>query len=186
MWPFWISNALWTRAIVFYCCKRILRSWQSWPRPKKWLCQTWVWGELPCAQKNSTIKPKASQRTTLITKHTGSNPNAIQDHHMKCHQHPPWEITSPTEEVRLHDVASLLHVGCHTLLSGVACYDFQQCMRFSAVPLNLHQDLGHSGWRWKSTSFRIIMTLVPAKLATSSMRHLENKKHVKQSWFARV
>src|SRR3954466_654991 len=28
-----------------------------------------------------------------------------------------------------------------TLLGGVTCYDFQQCMRVSAVPLDLHQDL---------------------------------------------
>src|ERR1041384_7589647 len=41
------------------------------------------------------------------------------------------------------------------LLGRVTCYDFQQGMRVSAVPLNLHQDLGHSGCRWKSTSFRI-------------------------------
>src|SRR3954463_15647461 len=68
-----------------------------------------------------------------------------------------------------------------TLLGGVTCYDFQQCMRVSAVPHDLHQDLCHSGWRWKSTSFRIIMTLVPAKLTTCSMRHLDDKINVKQS-----
>jgi hypothetical protein len=32
-----------------------------------------------------------------------------------------------------------------TLLGGVTCDDFQQCMRISAVPLDLHQDLGHGG-----------------------------------------
>src|ERR1043165_2095498 len=37
------------------------------------------------------------------------------------------------------------------LLGGVTCYDFQQGMRVPAVPLDLHQDLGHSGWQWKST-----------------------------------
>src|SRR3954464_11714035 len=57
----------------------------------------------------------------------------------------------------------------------VTCYDFQQGMRVPTVPLNLHQDLGHSGWRWKSTSFRIIITLVPAKLTTCSVRHPEDK-----------
>src|ERR1041384_1598894 len=56
-----------------------------------------------------------------------------------------------------------------TLLSGVTCDDFQQCMRVSAVPLDLHQNLGHSGWRWKSTSFRIITTLIAAKLTTCSV-----------------
>src|SRR3954465_11633181 len=35
-----------------------------------------------------------------------------------------------------------------TLLGGVTCYEFQQYMRVSAVPLDLHQDLGHSGRRW--------------------------------------
>src|SRR3954471_15577601 len=34
-----------------------------------------------------------------------------------------------------------------TLLGGVTCDDLQQCMRISAVPLNLHQNLGHGG-RW--------------------------------------
>src|ERR1043165_4130052 len=67
------------------------------------------------------------------------------------------------------------------LLGRVTCYDFQQGMRVSAVPLNLHQDLGHSGWRWKSTSFRIITTLVPAKLTTCSVRHPEDNIIVKQS-----
>src|SRR4051812_13061122 len=68
-----------------------------------------------------------------------------------------------------------------SLLSGVACYDFQQHMRVSAVLLNLHQDLGHSRRRWKTTSFGIIMTLVPAKLFTGSVRHPEDKINVKQS-----
>ena len=68
------------------------------------------------------------------------------------------------------------------LLSGVASYDFQQCVRVSAVSLDLHQDLGHSGWRWKFASFGII----PIKLATSPLRHPEDKIKVKQSWFSRV
>src|SRR3954466_4065294 len=36
-----------------------------------------------------------------------------------------------------------------TLLGGVTCDDLQQCMRISAVPLDLHQDLGHGGRWWK-------------------------------------
>src|SRR3954469_25885701 len=36
-----------------------------------------------------------------------------------------------------------------TLLGGVTCDDFQQCMRISAVPLDLHQHLGHGGRWWK-------------------------------------
>src|SRR3954465_410132 len=60
-----------------------------------------------------------------------------------------------------------------TLLGGVTCNDFMQCMRVSAVPLDLHQNLCHSGWRWKSTSFGILMTLIPAKLSTSPVRHPE-------------
>src|SRR3954465_10033887 len=67
------------------------------------------------------------------------------------------------------------------LLGGVTCNDFQQCMRVSAVPLDLHQDLGHSGRRWKSTSFRIIMTLVSAKLSTGPVRHPEDKIKVKKN-----
>src|SRR3954469_24761722 len=61
------------------------------------------------------------------------------------------------------------------LLSGVACYDFQQRLRVSVVLLDLHQNLCHSRRRWKTTSFRIIMTLVPAKLTTCSMRHPETR-----------
>src|SRR3954466_6832690 len=72
------------------------------------------------------------------------------------------------------------------LLSGVACYDFQQRMRVSAVLLKLHQYLVHSGRRWKTTSFGIIMTLIPSKLSTGPVRHPEDKINVKQSWFARV
>src|SRR3954467_11414338 len=34
-----------------------------------------------------------------------------------------------------------------TLLGGVTCDDLQQCMRISAVPLDLHQNLGY-GRRW--------------------------------------
>src|SRR3954468_4207613 len=65
------------------------------------------------------------------------------------------------------------------LLSGVACYDFQQHMRVSAVLLNLHQNLCHSGRRWKTTSFGIIMTLVSAKLSTGPVRDPEEKINVK-------
>src|SRR4051812_13456976 len=68
-----------------------------------------------------------------------------------------------------------------TLLSGVASNEFQKCMRVSAVPLYFHQDLGHSGWRWKTTSFGVIPTLIPTKLATSPLRHPEDKINVKQS-----
>src|SRR3954465_7599413 len=67
------------------------------------------------------------------------------------------------------------------LLSGVACYDFQQRVRVSAILLDLHQNLCHSRRRWKTTSFGIIMTLVPAKLSTGSVRHPEDKINVKQS-----
>ena len=68
---------------------------------------------MTCAQNNSNIKSKASQRTTLITKHIGSNPNATYDHHMKYHQYPPWQVTSSTDKLKIHGVASLLHAGCH-------------------------------------------------------------------------
>src|SRR3954465_11171333 len=67
------------------------------------------------------------------------------------------------------------------LLSGVAWYDFQQRVRVSAVLLDLHPNLCHSRRRWKTTSFEIIMTLVPAKLSTGSVRHPEDKVNVKQS-----
>ena len=69
-----------------------------------------------------------------------------------------------------------------TLLSGVACDDFPQCMRVFAVPLDLHQNLGHSGWRWKTTSFGAIpITSIPTELAPSALRHPEDKINVKQS-----
>src|ERR1041384_7156797 len=61
------------------------------------------------------------------------------------------------------------------LLSGVVSYDFQQVMRVSVVPLNFHQDLGHRGWKWKFTSFRIIPTLVATQLGTSPLRAPEGQ-----------
>src|SRR4051812_49972971 len=48
-------------------------------------------------------------------------------------------------------------------------------MRVSAVPLHFDQDLGHSGWRWKSTSFGVIPTLLATKLATSPLRQPEGQ-----------
>src|SRR3954464_7963905 len=69
-----------------------------------------------------------------------------------------------------------------TLLGGVKCYDFQQCMRISAVPLDLHQDLGHGGRRWKIAFLRFIPTSMGmTKVTTSSLRHPEDKINVKQS-----
>src|SRR3954463_1157524 len=69
-----------------------------------------------------------------------------------------------------------------TLLGGVTCYDFQQCMRVSAVPLDLHQDLGHSGRQWKIAFLRFIPTSMgTTKVTTSSLRHPEDKINVKQS-----
>src|SRR3954469_6133134 len=69
-----------------------------------------------------------------------------------------------------------------TLLGGVTCYDFQQCMRISVVPLDLHQDLGHSGRWWKIAILRFIPTSMgTTKVTTSSMRHPEDKIKVKQS-----
>src|SRR3954467_3027563 len=69
-----------------------------------------------------------------------------------------------------------------TLLGGVTCYDFKQCMRISAVPLDLHQDLGHGGRWWKIAFLRIIPTSMgTAKVSTSSLRHPEDKIRVKQS-----
>src|SRR3954463_7108307 len=73
----------------------------------------------------------------------------------------------PDEVIQSHQLVALL--------SGVASYDFQKVVRVSAVPLNLHQDLGHRGWRWKFTSFGIIPTLVATKLATSPLRHPEGQ-----------
>src|SRR3954462_9442803 len=67
------------------------------------------------------------------------------------------------------------------LLSGVACYDFQQRVRVPAILLDLHQNLCHSRRRWKTTSFGIIMALIPAKLSTGPVRHPEDKINVKQS-----
>src|SRR3954467_7643817 len=69
-----------------------------------------------------------------------------------------------------------------TLLGGVTCDDLQQCMRISAVPLNLHQNLGHGGRWWKIAFLRLIPTSMgTAKISTSSLRHPEDKIKVKQS-----
>src|SRR3954467_15133655 len=69
-----------------------------------------------------------------------------------------------------------------TLLGGVTCYDFQQCMRVPAVPLDLHQDLGHGGRRWKIAFLRFIPTSMgTTKVSTSYLRHPEDKIKVKQS-----
>src|SRR4051812_45404475 len=69
---------------------------------------------MPWEQNNSNNNCNAPHGSPLITKHKGSNPNAIQDHHMNSPQHPPCQNTSPTKEVKLHDVLYLLHVGCHS------------------------------------------------------------------------
>src|SRR3954471_2284550 len=67
-----------------------------------------------------------------------------------------------------------------TLLGGVTCYDFQQCMRVSTVPLDFHQDLGHGGRRWKIAFLRFIPTSMgTTKVTTSSLRHPEDKINVK-------
>src|SRR3954447_14771787 len=69
-----------------------------------------------------------------------------------------------------------------TLLGGVTCDDLQQCMRISAVPLNLHQHLGHAGGWWKIACLRLIPTgMGTAKVSTSSLRHPEDRIKVKQS-----
>src|SRR3954468_9126121 len=69
-----------------------------------------------------------------------------------------------------------------TLLGGVTCDDFQQCMRVSAVPLNLHQDLGHGGRWWKIVFLLFIPTSMgTTKMSTSSLRPPEDKINVKQS-----
>src|SRR4051812_40311563 len=69
-----------------------------------------------------------------------------------------------------------------TLPGGVTCYDFQQCMGVSAVPLDLHQDLGHSGRGWMIAFLRFIPTSKgTTKVTTSSLRHPEDKIKVKQS-----
>src|SRR3954463_1677391 len=69
-----------------------------------------------------------------------------------------------------------------TLLGGVTCYDFQQCMRVSAVPLDLLQNLGYGGRRWKIAFLRFIPTSMgTTKVTTSSLRHPEDKINVKQS-----
>src|SRR3954468_4313200 len=69
-----------------------------------------------------------------------------------------------------------------TLLGGVTCDDLQQCMRVSAVPLDLHQNLGHGGRWWKIVFLLIIPTSMgTTKVSTSSLRHPEDKIKVKQS-----
>src|SRR3954471_3759101 len=69
-----------------------------------------------------------------------------------------------------------------TLLGGVTCYDFQQCVRVPAVPLDLHQNLGQGGRRWKIAFLRFIPTSMDTtKVTTSSLRHPEDKIKVKQS-----
>src|SRR4051812_12430711 len=54
----------------------------------------------------------------------------------------------PDEVIQSHQLVALL--------SGVASNDFQQVMRVSTVPLNLHQHLGHRGSRWKIAFLQII------------------------------
>ena len=108
--PFLNSNSLWTRATVFECCKRILQRWQSWPTQKKGLCQTWGWGEVACEQNKCNNNSLAPHWITLITKQMGSNPKAKQDHHMKYHQHPPWQVTSSTDKVKY--MVILLGITC--------------------------------------------------------------------------
>src|SRR4051812_37021222 len=69
-----------------------------------------------------------------------------------------------------------------TLLGGVTCDDLQQCMRISAVPLDLHQHLGHGGRWWKIVFLLLIPTSMgTTKVSTSSLRHPEDKIKVKQS-----
>ena len=110
MWTLLNSNTLWTRATVFECCKRILQRWQSWTTQKKWLCQTWGWGEVACEQNKCNNNSLAPHWITLITKQMGSNPKAKQDHHMKYHQHPPWQVTSSTDKVKY--MVILLGITC--------------------------------------------------------------------------
>ena len=59
---------------------------------------------MPCAQNKSNNNSNAPHGSPLITEHFDSNPNAIQDHHMNSQQHPPCQVTSPIEEVKLHGV----------------------------------------------------------------------------------
>src|SRR3954471_6694546 len=73
------------------------------------------------------------------------------------------------------------------LLSGVASDDFQQVMRVSAVPLNLHQNLSHRGWGWKVAFLLVIpTTLVTTNLATGSLRHPEGKNQSQTELIGRV
>ena len=102
--PFLNSNSLWTRATVFECWKRDLKRWQSLSKQKSWLCQGWVWGDVACEQNNSNTKSRTPHGSPLITKQIGSNPNATSNHHKKSHKHPPWQVTSPTEENKIHGV----------------------------------------------------------------------------------
>src|SRR3954471_2904339 len=80
----------------------------------------------------------------------------------------------PDEVIQSHQLIALL--------SGVASNDFQQVMRVFVVPLNLHQHLGHRGWRWKIAFLRFTTTSMgTTKVTTSSLRHHEDKIKVKQS-----
>src|SRR3954467_11624147 len=75
----------------------------------------------------------------------------------------------PDEVVQRHQLIALL--------SGVACDDFQQVVRVTAVPLDLHQNLGHRGWGWKVVFLLVVpTTLVTTNLATGSLRHPEGEK----------
>src|SRR3954471_12617404 len=72
----------------------------------------------------------------------------------------------PDEVIQRHQLVALL--------SGVAGDDLQQVMRVATVPLNLHQNLSHHGWRWKIAFLRFIPTTMgTTKVATGSLRHPE-------------
>src|SRR3954471_11549876 len=81
------------------------------------LGQVWGLGELKCKcnkSPNMSLDPTLEQ---LKPYQMGSNPNANLNHHMKCHDQAPCEITRSTDKARLHDIFMELHVGCYMLQS---------------------------------------------------------------------
>src|SRR4051812_20419648 len=63
-----------------------------------------------------------------------------------------------------------------TLLGYVLSNHLHTLMRVPSIPLDLHENLGHRGWRWKVTFLRVIpMSMGTTKLATGSLRHPEGQ-----------
>src|SRR4051812_2352037 len=78
------------------------------------LGQVWGLGELKCKCNKSPNKSLEPTLEQLKPNQMGSNPNANLNHHMKCHDKSPCEVTRSTDKVKLHDVLFELHLGCYT------------------------------------------------------------------------